>query len=155
MDIPTIFSDLYYEAPPKTVFKEMQRLVWARFKEITKDEPRNVCAGYLKEKRERIFSTKNINDDFMYLFSLLDIHGQRWVLQRCSVRCAAELLLRLFGANTSILMWLIGTIDIKGYIVSHYNKVGLILPKKVKDLLDLSDASLAAIQYDAIMDQSK
>lgn len=62
-------AKLYYTAPSDEIFAEMKEAagqIWSAY-----EDP------YKSEKLARIFGIENIQDNFMYLFAMMDIDNQR------------------------------------------------------------------------------
>ena len=69
-------TNLYYTAPSDSSFDEMKKECTAQWN--THDNTH----GYVDEKVDRIKDIKNIEDNFMYMFAMFDINGQRAIASR-------------------------------------------------------------------------
>ena len=69
-------SKLYYTAPTDEEFAEMKKECIAQW------ETHDNSHGYVDGKVARIKDIENTQDNFMYMFAMFDIRGQREVVNR-------------------------------------------------------------------------
>lgn len=87
----------YYDAPPQDAFEDMKAaamVVWSHY-----DEP------YRSEKMNAIKDIQNVEDNFMYILAMFDMHNQRAVGELINEDTKREARERLIaGGAVSFLM---------------------------------------------------
>lgn len=87
-------TKLYYTAPSDTAFEEMKRECIAQWN--THDN----TYGYVDGKVVRIKDIRNVQDNFMYMLAMFDMHGVREVIGRLSEETKKEVKDRMIdGGN--------------------------------------------------------
>jgi hypothetical protein len=74
-------AELYYTAPKDEYFEEVKREAMKLWKEVDSD---NDKFGYATGKINRIKDIKNIDDNFMYMVAMFDIHNQQKLASKLS-----------------------------------------------------------------------
>jgi len=73
-------AELYYYTPPKQeLFEEVKSRAMELWKEVDTDNDRY---GYATEKINRIKDLENIQDNFMTIVAMFDIHNQQLLANR-------------------------------------------------------------------------
>jgi len=86
-------AKLYYTAPANECFDELKNKateIWNGY-----DDP------YRTEKLDRIKDIKNVQDNFMYLVAMFDIHNQRKLADRLSEFVKKEVRDRMLDGGAS------------------------------------------------------
>lgn len=100
--------NLYYKAPPQEAFEDMRRE--CVFQWGTHDN----TYGYVDEKLSRIQDILNVGDNFMYMFAMFDMNGQRDVVSRLDEETKKEVRERLrAGGNDEYFLSQIGLDSLK------------------------------------------
>lgn len=96
-------TGLYYTPPSDEAFEEMRSECMAQW--ATHDN----SYGYVDEKQERVEHIKNIQDNFMYMFAMFDIFGQKAIVGKLSKETKEALRVRMIdGGNNDLHLSLIG-----------------------------------------------
>lgn len=96
-------SNLYYQAPSDTAFEEMKKECIAQWH--THDN----LGGYRDEKIARIKDIQNVQDNFMYMLAMFDMHGQSGVISRLSEETKSAVRERMVaGGNNEQYLMMVG-----------------------------------------------
>lgn len=97
-------AKLYYTPPADIVFEEMRSAamdVWSKYKDSPGD--------YYENKVSRVRDLKNVGDNFMYLFSMFDMHNQAFIVSRLSATARKDLRERMIdGGNDALYIRAVG-----------------------------------------------
>jgi hypothetical protein len=85
-------KEKYYTAPSDEIFEEVKR---ASMKLWEERYPEETSHFYAKEKIDRIEEMENIEDNFMFIFSMFDIHNQRLLMDKLSFEARKEIAERI------------------------------------------------------------
>lgn len=90
---------LYYTAPSDEIFEDMRSAC------IEQWQTHDNQYGYVDEKVDRIKDIRNVSDNFMYMFTMFDMIGQRAVSSRLNEKTRQALIERMKdGGNSSDLI---------------------------------------------------
>ncbi len=89
-------AQLYYTAPSDEAFEDMKKACMSIWNTMGND------GGYRDEKIARIEHIGNIEDNFMYMFAMFDIHNQRKVVNMLQESTKKELTERLVDGGNNI-----------------------------------------------------